>query len=154
VSYYGNAQQLEYDFTIAPNADPSVIGLHLDGADRLTLNSQGELIIGVGDVELRQHPPVIYQLVRGVRREVAGGYRLADVRTVSFSIGSYDHGFPLIIDPVFAYSTYFGGNGGDTGLSIKVGSDGSVYLAGETLSTQFPPAQNTLRSNPSSMGAQ
>ena len=78
-----------------------------------------------------------------MRRELRGGYRLADVRTVSFSIGSYDHDFPLIIDPVFAYSTYFGGNGGDTGLSIKVGSDGSVYLAGETLSTQFPPAQNT-----------
>ena len=39
VTYYGNGQQLEYDFTIAPKADPSVIGLHFDGADRLTLNS-------------------------------------------------------------------------------------------------------------------
>jgi len=141
--YYGHGQQLEYDFTIAPKADPSVIGLHFDGADRLTLNSQGELIVAIGDAELRQHPPIIYQSVRGVRREVAGGYRLTDDRTVSFSVGLYDHDYPLVIDPVFSYSTYFGGNGGDTGLSIKVGKDGSVYLAGETLSTQFPPAQIT-----------
>ena len=140
--YYGNGQQLEYDFTIAPKADPSLIRLHFDGVDRLSVNPQGELIVGLGEAELRQHRPVIYQLVGGVRREVSGGYRMADDRTVCFTVGKYNPDFPLIIDPAFTYSTYLGGNGGDTGLSIKVDKNGSVYLAGETLSSQFPPAQN------------
>src|SRR5213078_4423236 len=44
-------------------------------------------------------------------------------------------------DPVLSYSTYFGGNGGDVALAVKVdktGTNGFVYIAGETLSTQFP----------------
>jgi hypothetical protein len=108
--------------------------------DRLTVNSAGELVVGLEDAELRQHRPVIYQVVRGVRCEVAGGYQLKDSRTICFAVGPYDHDRPLIIDPVFSYATYFGGNGGDTGLAIKVDGNGLVYLAGETLSTQFPSA--------------
>jgi hypothetical protein len=138
--YYGNHHQLEYDFTVAPHADPTAISLQFEGVDKLAVTSAGELVVGLGDAELRQHRPVIYQIVRGARCEVAGGYQLKDSRTICFAVGPYDHEQPLVIDPVFIYSTYFGGNGGDTGLAIKVDSSGSVYLAGETLSTQFPSA--------------
>jgi hypothetical protein len=138
--YYGNHRQLEYDFTVSPRADASAISFRLEGVDKLEVNAAGELVIGLGAAELRQHRPVLYQIVRGVRREIAGGYRLSDARTVCFAVGSYDHDWPLVIDPVFSYATYFGGNGGDTGLAIKVDASGSIYLAGETLSTQFPAA--------------
>jgi hypothetical protein len=138
--YYGNHGQLEYDFTVAPKADPSRISFHFDGADKLAVNAQGELLVSLGDAQLSQHRPLIYQLIRGARHEITGGYQLKDTNIVSFTIGPYDHDWPLIIDPVFSYATYFGGNAGDTGLAIKVDSDGSVYLAGETLSTQFPAA--------------
>jgi hypothetical protein len=137
--YYAKHHQLEYDFTVAPDADASALRLRFDGLDKLTIRD-GELVLQVGDAELRQHRPVIYQLIKGVRHEVAGGYCLTDARTAGFALGPYDHNFPLIIDPVFSYSTYFGGNAGDTGLAIKVDSSGSVYIAGETLSTSFPPA--------------
>jgi hypothetical protein len=43
--YYGNQQQLEYDFTIAPGADPGVIRLHAEGAQSLTLDGQGNLVL-------------------------------------------------------------------------------------------------------------
>jgi uncharacterized protein (TIGR03437 family) len=36
------------------------------------------------------------------------------------------------------YSTYFGGSGVDTAVSMAVGNDGSVYVAGQTNSTDFP----------------
>ena len=136
--YYRNHQQLEYDFNVAPETDPSVIRLHFDGVDKLSVSSEGELVVSLGDAELRQHAPVAYQTVRGVRREVAARYEMNDSHTVSFALGTFDHGYPLVIDPVFSYATYFGGNGGDTGLGIKVDNNGSVYIAGETLSTQFP----------------
>jgi hypothetical protein len=135
--YYGNQGQLEYDFTVAPQANPAAISLHFEGADRLAVNPQGEMMVSLGDAQLLQRRPTIYQIVRGVRREISGGYQLKDSHTISFAIGSYDHAWPLVIDPVFSYATYFGGNAGDTGLSIKVDKNGSVYLAGETLSTQF-----------------
>lgn len=136
--YYGNHRQLEYDFTLSPGADPARIALRFQGVDRLSVSSAGELLVRVGQAELRQHPPVVYQFVKGRRRDVAGRYQIQDARTVSFALGAYDRALPLIIDPVFSYSTFVGGNGGDTGLAVKVDAGGSVYLAGETLSTQFP----------------
>jgi hypothetical protein len=142
LTYYGNNRQMEYDFAIAPKADVSVIALHFEGIEKLAVDSNGELVIGLADGELRQHRPVIYQFVQGARREISGGYILKGLRTAALALGAYDHDLPLVIDPVFSYATYFGGNAGDTGLGIKVDSTGAVYLAGETLSTKFPPASN------------
>jgi len=36
------------------------------------------------------------------------------------------------------YSTYLGGNADDRGISIAVDNAGNAYIAGETLSTNFP----------------
>src|SRR5207249_8164798 len=87
-----------------------------------------------------QPKPEIYQIVKGARKTISGGYRLIDKETVGFSVGAYDPELPLVIDPVLSYSTYFGGNAGDVALAVKVdkGTNGFVYIAGETLSTQFP----------------
>jgi hypothetical protein len=136
--YYGNQRQLEYDFTVAPGIDPKVILMHFDGVDHLKLNEQGELVLSLGETEMIQHRPAVYQILAGIRREVNGGYRLLDEQTIGFSVGPYDDRFPLIIDPIFSYSTFFGGPGGETGLSVKVDAVGSVYIAGQTMSTQFP----------------
>ena len=140
LTYYATQHQLEYDFTLDPGADPSVLRLRFEGLDKITIND-GELVLHADGAELRQHRPVIYQIIKGVRHEVPGGYYLADASTAGFTLGKYNPAFPLVIDPMFSYSTYFGGNAGDTGLAIKVDNSGSVYLAGETLSTSFPTAE-------------
>lgn len=41
ITYYGNQQQLEYDFTIAPGADPKAIALSIQGAEKLEIDNQG-----------------------------------------------------------------------------------------------------------------
>jgi hypothetical protein len=43
-------------------------------------------------------------------------------------MGNYDHARPLVIDPVILYGTYFGGNGADSIVDLKLGSDGSIFL--------------------------
>jgi hypothetical protein len=43
--YYGNQQQLEYDFIVAPAADPKNILLEFDGAERLEVDARGDLLI-------------------------------------------------------------------------------------------------------------
>ena len=136
--YYGNQQQLEYDFTIAPRADPHRIALRVVDADQVTVNDQGELVIDLKGSQIHQPPPVMYQIKAGARVPVPGRYRLSANQTVGFEPGVYDPELPLIIDPRLEYSTYFGGNGGDMGLEIKVDGTGNVYFTGETLSTQFP----------------
>ncbi len=40
-----------------------------------------------------------------------------------------------------AYSTYFGGSGGDFGLAISIDSSGDAYFTGSTQSSDFPVAQ-------------
>ncbi len=138
LTYYGNQQQLEYDFAIAPGADPRAIAIHFDGADKVAVNEAGELTLRLGPEEIRQPQPTLYQMVAGVRKGVTGGYQLRDARTVRFSVGQYDQRLPLVIDPVLSYSSYLGGNVGDNALAIALDGQGNVYVAGETLSTAFP----------------
>ena len=40
--------KLEYDFEIAPAADPSQVGLHFQGADNMALSPEGDLIFAEG----------------------------------------------------------------------------------------------------------
>jgi hypothetical protein len=139
--YHGNQRQLEYDFTVAPGADPGTIAIRFDGADNISISPAGELTLKLGGSEIRQPKPVIYQTVNGARREISGGYNILDARTVAFAVGDYDRSLPLVIDPILSYSTYFGGSGNDTAWAVAVDTNGYVYMAGQTLSPQF--AANT-----------
>ena len=135
--YYGNQQQLEYDFDIAPGANPQAIAMHFDGVDNISINPQGELILSLAGGEIRQPKPVIYQVVGGARKEIAGGYRLVDAHTVAFTIGQYDRSQPLVIDPLLSYSTYFGGSAGETAYAVALDTNGNHLYAGQTFSKQF-----------------
>lgn len=55
--------------------------------------------------------------------------------------GGLEDAFVTVVAPdgkSFAFSSYFGGRGNDTGRSVAVDGDGSIYIAGSTLSTNFP----------------
>src|SRR5216684_1747633 len=135
--YHGIRQQLEYDFVVAPGADPKQIRLGLKGMKKLELTPEGDLLLGTSGEPARLHKPVVYQELEGKRQPIDGRFVLAAKNTVKFSIGKYDRSQPLIIDPVLAYSTLLGGNGFDEALGIAVDSAGSAYVTGFTSSTNF-----------------
>jgi len=137
--YYGRQRQLEYDFVVAPGADPSRIALDFEGASRIRLASNGDLVIRTDGGALRHLRPIVYQRVDGRRREVAGRYVVAGDR-VRFALGRYDRARELIIDPVLTYSSFLGGAGTDYAESIAVTSDGGALVAGQTFSNDFPGA--------------
>ena len=144
VVFYGNAQQLEYDFVVAPQADPQQIELVFDEVEKLELNEHGDLMIGIGETTLAMLKPVVYQELNGSRRPIESGYTIRN-QTVGFVIGDYDPDLPLVIDPVIDYSTYFGGSGTDIGYGIAVDRNRNVYITGQTSSLNFPtknPVQN------------
>ncbi len=137
--FHGNQRQLEYDFDIAPGADPREMKIHFDGVDRISIGSQGDLVLKMGSGEIRQPRPEIYQTIAGTRNFIAGGYNIVDARTVAFKVSHYDHSRPLVIDPLLTYSAYFGNNynSSTTGWAIAADTNGCIYIAGQTISTKF-----------------
>jgi hypothetical protein len=146
--FYGNPHSLEYDFIVAPGANPRAVALNVRGARRLRVNSRGDVIVSVpgGEVELQK--PVIYQQVKGERREVAGGYVIAGNHRITFSVPNYDRREPLILDPVLNYSTYVGGTSNDNATGIALDSNGDAFIAGISSSTDFPTTANAFMPQP------
>jgi len=138
--YYGNRRQLEYDFVIAPGADPRAIRLAIGEEEKLRVDSQGDLVLGADESELRLHQPIIYQEIRGARQRVAGNFVIQGKREVGFEVARYDSSKPLTIDPVLVYSTYLGDSSDDFADGIAVDSSGNAYVVGSTGSTNFPIA--------------
>jgi len=137
--YYGNQRQLEYDFVVAPGADPKKIALRFQGAEKVEIDAQGELVLHTTGGDMRQHKPVIYQEIDGVRRDIDGGYVIKSGKRVGFQIAAYDTSRPLIIDPVvLSYSTFLGGSFEDEGSGIAVDAAGNAYVTGMTASINFP----------------
>ncbi len=145
--YYGNQRQLEYDFVIAPGASLKQIRLAFDGADKLKLNRNGDLILKSGAQEITLKRPQAYQDLDNQRRAVPVKYSLNKRGEVVFHTGNYDQSRPLVIDPILVYSTFLGGSGQDTGNSIAVDSSGSVYIAGQTASLNFPTSSSLQATN-------
>src|SRR6266446_2002411 len=141
--YSGNQQKLEYDFVIAPGADPNIIALAFDGPYKLQINRQGDLVLRTKGGRIVQHKPFVYQEESGVKNEIAGHYVFKGKGQVGFKLGAYDTSKPLVIDPVLAYSTYLGGSAREEGKGIAVDSGGSAYVTGSTASADFPITPNT-----------
>lgn len=139
--YYGNPSQMEYDFEIAPGANPKQIQFEVKGADSVSVDSSsGDLVLQTKQGALHMKSPVLYQTVKQMKLPIAGGYSMKSSTRVAFSLTGYDKSKPLVIDPVLLYSTYLGGLASDQAVGVFVDSDGSAYVAGWTQSTNFPLA--------------
>ncbi len=143
--YYGNQGQLEYDFVVDPGIDPGIIAISVQGAQAVTLDAQGNLVLHMTGGVVVQQAPVLYQEVGGVRQAVAGEFVLEGNTEVGFRIGTYDMNLPLVIDPILSYSTYLGGSSDDAGNAIAVDAVGNAYVTGYTYSANFPTTGGVLQ---------
>jgi Carboxypeptidase regulatory-like domain/Beta-propeller repeat len=134
--------ETQYDFVVAPNADPNQISIEFDGADKLEIDAEGNLLISTPAGIVKQNKPYTYQETDGVKQEIESRF-IIEQSKVKFSLGSYDRNKPLTIDPTvllggLAYSTFLGGAGNEESLAIAVDSAGSAFVTGYTESTGFP----------------
>ena len=147
VVYYGNGGELEYDFEIAPGANPSAIRMRFAGADRVELNQRGEIVLTLGDGQILQRKPVVYQRrASGEIVSIASSYRLAKNGDVRVELGDYDRTRALVVDPSVTYSAFLYGSGTDVGLAIAHDNSGNIYLAGNTWSLDFPITADAYQS--------
>ena len=153
VVYYGNQRELEYDFVVAPGANPKVIRFTVEGADKISLDKTGSLLLNLKHGEVRLNKPVIYQLTdTGSRREVKGDYVIKK-NEIRFKVEAFDSGKPLVIDPVLSYSTFVGSTGNDVALGIAVDSQGNAYVTGNTDRSTFPTTAGAFKTTTNSGGA-
>jgi hypothetical protein len=148
--YYGNQSRLEYDFVVAPAADPNQIALRFDGVQSAHVDGQGNLVLHTAGGDVVEHAPVVYQRASGVRGQgsvtpIAGSYVVGSDGLVRFQVGAYDHSRPLTIDPVLVYATYLGGSNpsdgfpaDNDGFAVAVDASGNAYVTGRTYTTDFP----------------
>ncbi|RYU81613.1 DUF7948 domain-containing protein [Hymenobacter persicinus] len=145
--WHSEADQLEYDFEVAPGADPGAIRMRYEGLDQLTLyNGQLQLHTSLG-IQTEQ-APVAYQLgPNGQRELVACRFRLRG-QEVSFELtGTYDHQRPLIIDPTLIFCTYSGTTGGLSANCTASDAAGNVYSAGLVIGTPYPVTVGAFQVN-------
>ncbi len=145
VVYYGSGREIEYDFEIAPGADPSRIRMRFAGVDSVRINAAGDLVLSLGSGEVVQRAPVVYQrTASGEIVAVAASYRVARNGTVGLELAHYNRAEALIVDPTLTYAVYLSGSGADTGITMTHGV-GGVYMAGNTFSTDFPVSANAAQ---------
>jgi hypothetical protein len=142
--YYGRQGRVENDFEVDPGINPKVISWRLEGAEKIRVDPTGDLVLTVGENEVRLQQPRAYQLEGEQQREIPIHYRVHGQK-VSFALGKYNRLQKLVIDPVLTYSTYLGGSGGDTAYGVVLDSSGDVYVTGVTASTNFPSTLPTFQ---------
>jgi uncharacterized repeat protein (TIGR01451 family) len=124
VVYYSRGGQLEYDFVVAPGADPRAIAVQVEGGDRVKLDEEGALVIETKAGALRQAPPAVYQETAGGRRAVTSRYVELGGGAVGFELGAYDESAPLVIDPVIVFFE----DDNWYGRALAVDGEGNSYV--------------------------
>jgi hypothetical protein len=84
VVWHGRARQLEYDFLVAPHAQPERIRMRWSGAQSIRLTATGELELRAGQATepLRLLKPEAWQEVNGQRVKVTCDYHLLSRQTI------------------------------------------------------------------------
>jgi len=138
IVFHGDRGSLEYDFVVAPGADPKQIQLQFEGASGLRVDN-GDLVLATpGGNELRHVRPKIHQQVGGKQVAVSGGFEVRKEGTAGFTLGSYDPKLPLVIDPTIMFVTFLAGSDYDEATAIAIDPVFNSYVTGYTYSSDFP----------------
>ncbi len=149
---------IQYDFVVEPNADPDRIEWEIEGAEDVSIDETGDLLIKTEYGTILQQKPFTFQEdeTNGLRQEIESDFvirsKTEDQRPktkIGFEIGPYDRTKTLTIDPTvvlgnLSFSTLLGGGDNDGGSDIAIDRAGNVYVTGFTRSQSFPTTSGTF----------
>lgn len=144
VLFYSGEKRMEYDFVVAPGADPSVIRMAWTGVEATRVDESGDLVVTTAAGDIRQKRPVVFQEVGGKRLPVEARYRKNTDGVYSLDLGDWDRQYALVIDPSLQYSTYIGGSLLEESTTMLIDQAGNAVIGGYTFSTNFPVAPISL----------
>ncbi|WP_432663752.1 SBBP repeat-containing protein [Wukongibacter baidiensis] len=141
--FYGANNHLKYEFILHPGSSPKDIKLRYKGADDISLDMEGNILIESKLGILIDERPISYQAIKGKRVTLDSSFTLKKQDNKESIYGftiekSYNPDYPIIIDPGLVYSTYLGRSGNDLGRDIVIDNSGNAYVTGFTSSVNFP----------------
>jgi hypothetical protein len=150
VVFYGQGGELEYDFVVAPGADPACIRMRIEGHAAAAVATDGDLVLSTPGGELRHRAPVAYQVVEGSRVAVDARYEIGEDGTIGFTLGDHDSSSELVIDPILVYLGLLDGASSDQQARIAVDGQGQAVIAFQTASANLP-TRNPIQPTPGSL---
>ncbi len=131
--------RLEYDLLLEPGVDASTVVVHCDGARSLSVADDGRLLIETDAGLVSQSIPATWErTATGEQLAREARFRVIDAEHFGFDVPDREPAHALVIDPDITFSSFLGGINRDEALTVEVGADGKVYLAGLTGSPDFP----------------
>jgi gliding motility-associated-like protein len=137
VAIYAEHESPKYDFIVQPNGDPRLIVMRYQGADQMSINKEGALVVGTSVGIFSELKPFAYQMINGKQKEVRCDFEL-NGNEVSFRLGKYDASLPLVIDPVVVASTYSGSLATTYGHSAAYDDLGNIITGGRCFGAGYP----------------
>jgi hypothetical protein len=142
--FHGDEGRLEYDFEVAAEANPDAVSFAPDFGASFSLQSDGSARLHTASANncsaegIGLLAPIAYQTRNGHRVPIQVAFRLDNEGQLGFSVASYDHHLPLVIDPVVSYTHIIGVNNSTTVNGVQADSSGNVYVTGETAASNYP----------------
>lgn len=136
---------LEYDFILAPGADPEDIRWELSGVDASI--DEGELRYETPYGIVKEFIPEAYQLINGRKRLVEVAYT-DNGKIFGFEVGEYDPTEVLIIDPVIVGATLTGSTGASNyGHGATYDQEGNIFSFGIGFGAGLPTTDGAIQEN-------
>ncbi len=138
--YDGANGRLKGTYLVAPGANPSLIQWQHAGANSVTADAAGNLVITLPNAAatIQEAAPIAWQEIDGQKLNVPVSYAIGNNGAVGFTLGQYNPQLPLIIDPTIVYSVTLGGSDVEAGTGIALDSAGNSYITGFTSSDNYP----------------
>ena len=141
-----HSSTVEKIFSLRPGADPESIRMTVLGAESLSIDDSGSLVVRTKLGSISFSAPKAWQETPLGREPVEAAY-WAENGDYGFLLGAYDTARTVHIDPLLA-STYLGGSKWDSCVALAVDSSGCVYVTGTTRSGEFPTTPGAYNIGP------
>ncbi len=138
---YIKNNKLEYEFILAPSADPSLIKLQYNGQQSLQLEQDGAIVATTPMGIVKDNAPLCYYIDGHAKKSmIRSAFKLTD-NTLSFVLANNATGYcyndkKLVIDPILEWGTYYGPYSSNTYFyDIITDQFANVYGCGLTYGT-------------------
>lgn len=137
---YLNQAKLKYEFIVKPRADASQISFQYKGAEEVSLNESGQIVIKTSVGDIKEAQPYSFQTGSNARTaEVASAFRMSEDHIAHFELpAGYNKALPLTIDPELIFSTYSGSMVDNWGHTATYDDEGNLYSGGTVFGNNFP----------------
>ncbi len=137
-------RQLEYQFLLAPSANPDLIKRSFKGADQVLIDKNGDLIVKTSLGEVRESKPKAFELSENGRKEIKVEFKLKKGILSFYFPDGYDTSKTLLIDPSLTFSSFTGSTADNWGMTAAPGPNGELIGGGIVFGVGYPVTTGTF----------